>query len=227
MYALVGSGEYLPPMEVVDRELLNRLGRSARVVCLPTGAGTEGAKRISYWSQAGVDHFTKLGVQVETVPVIDRASANNPEYAGRVAQANFIYLSGGKPDYLYNTLAGSAVWDAIEAVISDRGLLAGCSAGAMIQGERFGFTGTSPGFSLWPGVMIIPHFDEIPQFMVKPLQWLSHGLTMVGVEKDTAFFHDGRNYEVIGSGGVTIWSKHHKERYTAGPIPTDVMPGVL
>ncbi len=39
--ALVGSGEYLPPMEAVDRDLIRRLEKPARVVCLPTAAGKE------------------------------------------------------------------------------------------------------------------------------------------------------------------------------------------
>ena len=46
MLALVGSGEYLPPMDPVDRILLSRLPGPPRVVCLPTAAGTEGAERI-------------------------------------------------------------------------------------------------------------------------------------------------------------------------------------
>ena len=48
--ALVGSGEYLPPMESVDRCLLSRLTGPARVACLPTAAGREGAERIEYWT---------------------------------------------------------------------------------------------------------------------------------------------------------------------------------
>ena len=46
MLALVGSGEYLPRMEPVDRRLLASLPDAPRVVCLPTAAGTEGSKRI-------------------------------------------------------------------------------------------------------------------------------------------------------------------------------------
>jgi len=42
LIALVGSGEYLPVMDDVDRFLLvnsGAQGRPARVVCLPTAAG--------------------------------------------------------------------------------------------------------------------------------------------------------------------------------------------
>ena len=48
------------------------------MVCLPTAAGTEGSERIAYWSRLGVDHFTRLGASAEAVPVIDRASADDP-----------------------------------------------------------------------------------------------------------------------------------------------------
>ena len=63
------------------------------------------------------------------MPVIDRASADDPNLAAAIAGANFVYLSGGKPDYLYRTLAGSLAWEAIQAVLAGGGLLAGCSAG--------------------------------------------------------------------------------------------------
>ena len=78
-HALVGAGEYLPNMEPVDRELLNRLGKTAKVACIPAGAGTEGAARIQYWSDVGVKHFTNLGVAVQAVEVIDRTTAEEFE----------------------------------------------------------------------------------------------------------------------------------------------------
>ena len=84
------------------------------MVCLPTAAGTEGENRIAYWSDLGVAHFKSLGVeQVEAVPVVDRPSADDPALAERIRRANFIYLSGGKPDYLLRTLKDSRALEAI------------------------------------------------------------------------------------------------------------------
>jgi cyanophycinase len=225
MLALTGSGEYLPPMEEVDRELIRRLPETARVVCLPTAAGTEGSKRIEYWSQLGVEHFTRLGAQVEALPVIDRASANDPGLAAVVSKANFVYLSGGKPNYLYDTLAGSRVWEAILAVLQQGGLLAGCSAGAMIMGEKFyGFPGLKNGFNFLPGATVVPHFDEISQSFLQPIRLAAgKNLTLLGVEGYTALAQtrteSGVQYEVLGSGGVTIWNGKGKTRYTKGPMP--------
>jgi len=114
MLVIVGSGEYLPRMEPVDSELIRRLGEPARVVCLPTAAGLEGDERIHYWSQLGIDHFTQLGATAEALPVIDRASAQNVAYAKRIEAANFVYLSGGNPAHLYDSLNNTPVWDAIK-----------------------------------------------------------------------------------------------------------------
>jgi cyanophycinase len=223
MLALVGSGEYLPPMEEVDRILLDRLPASPRVVCLPTAAGTEGPARIAYWARLGEEHFTRLGVPVQSLPVVDRASANDPALAEVVSKANFIYLSGGKPGYLFRTLESSRVWESILSVMHSGGLLAGCSAGAMILGESvFGLSGQgrNTGFRLLPGAMVVPHYDEIPGWMIAPIRgWFGRGLTMVGIEANTSLVRSGGRMEVLGSGGVTIWNKAGKTRYPKGPVP--------
>jgi len=225
MLALAGSGEYLPAMEAVDRELILRLSRALpeapRVVCLPTAAGTEGPERIGYWSRLGVEHFTRLGAQVEAVPVIDRSSANDPRWADAIRRANFVYLSGGKPPYLYDTLAGSLAWQAILTVLDSGGMLAGCSAGAMIMGEKFyGFPGLRNGFNFLPGATIVPHFDEISPSFLNPIRLLAgKTLTLLGIEGNTVLFQKNGEYEVLGSGGVTVWNHVEKRRYREGDIP--------
>jgi cyanophycinase len=221
MLAMAGSGEYLPGMDEVDRELLARLAGEPRVVCLPTAAGAEGNERIHYWSQLGIEHFQHLGAEVEALPVIDRSSADDPKLAEKIAAANFIYFSGGSPGYLMDCLAGSLAWGAVQEVLAQGGLLAGCSAGAMIQGEKFyGFPGWKPGFALLPGVTILPHYDEVPELLVRVLHPLSPGgLVLIGVEGYTALLVDEDRYEVLGSRGVTVWDHHTKTRYTRGIFP--------
>jgi len=226
MLALVGSGEYLPPMEPVDRFLIGRLPGPARVACLPTAAGTEGPERIGYWNDLGVKHFGELGARVEAVPVIDRASADDPALAARIRNANFVYLSGGRPDYLYQTLNGSLAWEAIQAVLAEGGMLAGCSAGAMVMGERIaGFLRPSPAFGLLPGSVIIPHYDEVPEWVVRGLKPLAAGgLTVYGIPAYTALVVDQHNlpqvsepargsFQVVGRGPVTVWGKDGRQRY--------------
>jgi cyanophycinase len=220
MLALVGSGEYLPPMELVDRQLIDSLGEAPRVVCLPTAAGQEGEERIGYWRDLGVQHFSRLGAQVESLPVIDRAGALETRWAERIAEANFVYLSGGRPDYLYRTFESTPVWQAILSVHEGGGVVAGCSAGAMIMGSRLmGFPGLQPAFGLIPKSVIVPHFDEIPAAFVKTVQFLAaRDKTVIGIEGNTALVVESDRYEVLGSGGVTIWNHHEHARYTAGQL---------
>jgi len=218
MLALVGSGEYLPRMEPVDRYLLEQLKSTPKVICLPTAAGKEGPERVRYWMELGKAHFTHLNASVDALPVIDPSSANNAEYAEQIRFANFVYLSGGKPDYLFQTLNGSLVWEGIMDVLNKGGVVAGCSAGAMIMGDKMpGFPGLKPAFGLLEGVIIMPHFDEIPGAMVNTLRKLvTKKLILIGIEGNTALLKGEAGYQIVGSGGVVVWKNGEKKRYTQG-----------
>ena len=91
----------------------------------------------------------------------------------------------------------------------------------MILGEKFfGFPGWKHGFDFLPGATILPHFDEIPQAMIRSLRALTGKDTiLLGIEGNTALVGSGEQYEVLGDGGVTVWSRTSKTRYTRGPLP--------
>ncbi|MEM7532550.1 MAG: Type 1 glutamine amidotransferase-like domain-containing protein [Chloroflexota bacterium] len=220
--ALLGSGEYLPQTQPIDQHLINklsnRLQRSPNVVCLPTAVGMGRKRRIRYWSTMGIQHFTHLGVPVDCVPVLDRASANNPYFAAKVAAADFVYLSGGRPDYLYHTLDNSLVWQSIQSVISRGGLLAGCSAGGMVLGERFfGLPLWRVGFGLLPNIVVIPHYDIVPFPAVHVVRWcIRNQLTLLGIDSDTALILDEGRCEVMGRGGVAIWTDSSPQYFEQG-----------
>jgi len=225
MLALVGSGEYLPSMEPVDRYVIGKLKQSPCVVCLPTAAGNEGDERISYWSRLGVEHFTRLGARVKALPVIDRESANNIQFADTIADANFIYLSGGRPAYLYDALENTRAWAAILSVLEKGGILAGCSAGAMIMGQEFfSFNGRKSGFNFLPGTAIIPHFDEIPETRRQKIcQQIGPDLMIIGIDGNTALIQiSPQSYEIAGIGKVTVIQKGENIGYPSGPLPVTV-----
>ena len=68
--ALVGSGEYLPPIEPLDHWLLGRLSEPGRVVVLPTAAAPDGPGVPERWNRMGVEHFTKLGAAVTPIMLL-------------------------------------------------------------------------------------------------------------------------------------------------------------
>ena len=229
LIALVGSGEYLPVMEEVDRHLLGSLntnGRKPRVVCLPTAAGAEGDQSVERWSSMGLRHFEKLGADVTALRIIDRQSANNEEYASVLESADLIYFSGGNPSYLYETLKDSLAWSAARRAWAGGAVYAGCSAGAMILAKRipsFRIMGTQEGFGILPAQFIVPHFDAIPAIW-KPMvsllnKQLKNGQRMIGVDEDTALVGTLQGeWRVMGKSAAHVFTRNEKRSYKAGDL---------
>ncbi len=224
--AMVGAGEYLERCREIDEHLLGLLeveGRSPRVACLPTAAARDGEKVWRGWSARGVEWFTSLGADTVAVDVVDRAGADDPAMAEQVADADLVYLSGGKPTLLHDLLHDSAVWASIDAVLRRGGILAGCSAGAMVQGGHIaGFRGGAGqnGFGLLPGTVVIPHFDEYPSMIAGVLRRVTgRGHTVVGVDGGTALVRHGEDFRAVGEGGVEVWGPEGHHRFEREAVP--------
>lgn len=214
--ALVGSGEYLPQMEEIDSLLLAGVGGSAaRVVILATAAGREEPSSPARWTQAGRDHFARLGVQVEPAGILTRADAGDPRWLPLLEAADFFYFSGGSPGHVVETLAGSPAWEVIRRRHAGGAVLAGCSAGAMafggyIAGPRAllsmaaaipwpaalrrrapGIGGWHPALGLLPRLIVLPHFDRLTKtvsrrMLARAARAIPAGVTLIGVDEDTA-----------------------------------------
>jgi cyanophycinase len=224
--ALLGSGEYLDVMNDVDRRLLAETGKSSpRVACLPTAAGQEGPTSIERWSRMGVEHFTQLGATVEAVPVVDRASADDPKWADAIRAADLIYFSGGDPGYLHRTLAGSLAWQAVEDARARGAVFAGCSAGAMIVGQylpdRFSLNfNFAPGFGWLSHCLLLPHFDRLPfRALLLPMvrRKLADGQYTLGIDENTALVgRVGGEWDVMGASRVSISTRRETHTFPAG-----------
>ena len=224
---LVGSGEYLPVMQDVDRYLLDSLvvnGRKPRVACLPTAAGREGDSSVNRWLTMGVQHFQELGAEVSPVRIIDRETANDPRWEPLLEGADLIYFSGGDPSYLYETMKGTCAWNAAQRAWKRGAIYAGCSAGAMILGHRipgFRLSGVQEGFAVVPATYIVPHFDAIPTIW-KPIVFglqrqLKNGERMIGIDEDTALIGKlGGEWIVKGRSQVHIFAAGVKTSYASG-----------
>jgi cyanophycinase len=231
LITLVGSGEYLSVMDDVDRHLLASLnlnGRKPRVVCLPTAAGREGDGSVNRWSGMGVSHFEKLGAEVHALRIIDRESADDPQWESTLENADLIYFSGGDPGYLYETMNGSRAWNAAQRAWDRGAVYAGCSAGAMIlakQMPRFRLAQTQTGFGIVPAQFIIPHFDAMP-IVFKPLTLalkaqLKDGQRMIGVDEDTALIGTlGGEWQVMGQSKVHVFTRKGEQTYESGQTLT-------
>lgn len=206
--ALLGSGEFLPGMEALDRRLL--AGRPAQVVHLPTAAGQESGRRLRYWRDLALRHFEgRIGVEVTTLGVLDSNSANDPRNVALLDGAGLIYLSGGNPGYLAEALRGSDVLTRIRNLCRNGTALAGCSAGAaaltaVAPDVRSG-EGGGLGLGIVPGLAIIPHYDVMRRWRRNMIRRFGDvtpdGVTLVGIDENTAIITDDLvSYEVYGSG---------------------------
>ncbi len=221
--ALVGSGEYLPQMTDLEGELL--AGRPPRYVQLATASVPDGPAVLERWHRLGVTQAERLGVEAVILEVGDREDANSAELASRVSGAGLIYLSGGHPGYLADTLRDTAVWAAIEQAWRDGAALAGCSAGAMaltawVPSLRHPRDGGTPGIGLLPHVRVIPHFDvfaaRLPDLITRFLIPHETSVTVLGVDEDTALVGGPNEWTVRGRQSAWRLTRDGREELTPG-----------
>ena len=196
--ALVGSGEYLPAMAALEKSLIDdgvRNGKQARYIQIPTAAGRESEDRLSYWENLGKRQGELIGVETLFLPIFNREDANNPDLAQQIKDSALMYMSGGDPHYLAQTLMGTLVWDAIVENWRGGASLAGCSAGAMVLSSHipnFRLLKSTPtaGLNLLPEIRVIPHFNKffkwIPESAAKLLLHVPDGSILIGVDELTA-----------------------------------------
>ncbi len=221
--ALVGSGEYLPEMADLEASLI--AGRAPRYVQLATAAVQDGPSVVEHWHQLGIDQAKRLGVEPVIVPVNDHDDANNPDFAELIHGAGLIYLSGGDPNYLAETLRGSLVWSAIEATWRGGAALAGCSAGAMALGAwipslRHPRKGSTAGLGLLEHLGVIPHFDafaaRVPDLLTRFVLPDESTMTVVGVDERTALVGGPTQWTVQGHQSVWRLTSKGREEFALG-----------
>ena len=223
--ALVGSGEYLPSMTQMERDLL--ADRPPRYVQLATAAAPEGEDSLRRWWALGARQAERLGVEQVVIDVRDRTDADSAELAAKVSGAGLIYLSGGNPRHLADTLRDTAVWAAVVASWRAGAALAGCSAGAMamsgwVPNLRHPRAEPGTGLGLLPHLGVIPHFDKMGRWMpdsvatavLRPVQ----GLTLLGIDEQTALVGGPHSWTVHGI--AAVWEIGHGKRqpHPAGAV---------
>jgi len=242
--ALIGGEEFSDGFEDVHASLLKDTGRiQPHVLFLPTCAADDGAEAIEYWCATAHEHFTALGASVETPRVIDQASADDPQSARLIAEADLIYFGGGYPHVAMRILPNTRVMAALLDAVQRGGLIAGSSGGAMLMGARSEVVtpelaeeigrvwehGAPPDWDPPLPEMIdclgwvahgfcAPHFNRVFSW-----KWLEHGVlaegeVMIGIDEQTALVsRTADQWEVRGHGAVTlIRDDLQPKRYAAG-----------
>lgn len=234
--ALVGSGEYLPVMSALEGALL--AGRPPRYVQVPTAAALEGEDSLARWIALGAAQAERLGVEAVPVVARDRAEADDPALAARVAGAGLVYLSGGNPPYCASTLRGTLLWQAVLDAWRGGAALAGCSAGAMsltshVPDLRHPLRDADPGLGVVPQLRVIPHFDRflgwMPELVGRFLARSPDGTEVLGIDEDTAVVWDhpgaSGSWTVHGRQAVWVLRTDGREPFRDGQV-IDLPPPV-
>jgi cyanophycinase len=206
---LEGGAEFGGRMSEPDLHALKLAGGfEVQVSIVPAAAAPD--KNHERAGQRGVQWFKRLGARnVTLLPVIDQASANQPALAAALAGSGFIYLLGGFPHYLAQTLTGSICWQAILEAYHGGAIIGGSSAGAMVLCQYYYDPNTrrlAEGLNLIRETCVIPHYDTFGK------GWLSHLMTslpehaMIGIDEETGMIDDGPDgtWNIYGKGLVTL-----------------------
>lgn len=228
--ALLGSGEFEPWSEPVDRWLLERSRNPDGVVLIaPTAAAHEGEESFAAWGAKGLEHFGRSGRPAEVLPLRTRDDAHRDDVAARLDDASLVYFSGGNPARLTEVLTGSPFWDAMCRGLSDGLPYAGCSAGVACLTEVTYDSDTQDLESVWrPGMGFVrrtlfgPHWDIVDSWVPGARDFIvgsvRDGQLFVGLDEDTAMVGDGASWSVLGRQAVHVLRHGAWTTFRAGDV---------
>jgi cyanophycinase len=226
---LEGGAEFGGRMSEPDRRTLELAGGpDAPISIIPTAAAPDNNHQRA--GNNGVNWFRSLGAHhVEALPLIDKASANDPAITTVIGQSRLIYLLGGFTGYLGETLSGSASWQAMLAAYEAGAVIAGSSAGAMVLCQYYYNPGTRQvvdGLGLVPNTCVLPHHNTFGKNWAQQLSRLLPGVVLLGIDERTGMLDDGdsgkkEGWRVYGQGAVTLYHDGVPVIYKSGASFTD------
>jgi len=218
---LEGGAEFGGRMAQPDRRALELAGGiQAQVRIIPAAAAPDNNHQRA--GTNGVRWFRSLGaLDVQALPLVDRASADLVEIAAALQSARLIYLLGGFPQHLAESLAGSLAWDAILSAYRHGAVIAGSSAGAMVLCQYYydPYAGVLlDGLNLLPDACVLPHHNTFGITWAPRLGRLLPGACLIGIDEETGLLNDGPagEWTVCGQGAVTVYEPHGQRTYHHG-----------
>jgi len=170
----------------------------------------------------GVRWFRSLGARdVESIPLIDQASAEDPKIADSLRAAKLIYLLGGFTHYLGQTLKDSQAWGATLEAYQNGAVLAGSSAGAMVLCEHYydpGRGNVERGLNLVPNACVLPHHNTFGKNWAGKLKALLPGVTLLGIDEYTGMVMEVGEWTVYGGGVVTLYRGEKIKVYSSNEM---------
>lgn len=207
---LEGGAEFGGQMAEPDRRAIELAGGPAAPVRIIPAAAAPDANHVRAGNN-GVRWFKSLGARdVAPVNLIDKASANDAAVAESLRNAKLIYMLGGFPAYLGQTLENSLAWQAVLDAYQRGAVLAGSSAGAMVLCQFYYDPDAGRvlhGLGLVHNTLVLPHHNTFGKTWASRLLAKLPGVTLLGIDEATGVLDDGHGkWSVLGRGAATLYS---------------------
>ena len=215
--ALVGGDEFREGCENMDEAILTATGKSTpTVLIIPTAAAFE---RPDVAAQNGVRHFTSLGADAHPLMALDRDDAMDAGLASEIASADLVYLTGGNPAHLLDTIAESALLNSIASALEHGAVLAGSSAGAMVMGSWMRFREWRRALGIAEGIATLPHHERAD--LDSTLRDLDASApkelnAMFGVDGRCGVLSGPDGWTALGPGSITVYRNNYWQRFGDG-----------
>ena len=207
---LEGGAEFGGGMSVPDLRGMELAGGLNAPICIiPTAAAPDHNHKRA--GNNGIRWFKSLGAtNVFGVDVINSISANDKSLAASIRNSKLIYLLGGFPRHLGETLANSLCWQAALDAYEKGAVIAGSSAGAMVLCEHYYDPNERKllrGLNLIPNACVLPHHNRYGKAWAKQLKQVLPHAILLGVDERTGMVNDtDGKWTVYGTGEVTVYS---------------------
>jgi cyanophycinase len=206
---LAGGAEFGGRMSEPDRRAIELAGGFDAPICIiPAAAAPDNNHKRA--GNNGIRWFQSLGAKnVFAVDVIDSASANDSALAASIRASRLVYLLGGFPRHLGETLANSLCWRAALDAHEKGAVIAGSSAGAMVLCEYYYDPYEKKllrGLNLIHNACVLPHHNNFGKSWAKQLIQLLPDVTLIGIDERTGMINDVDGmWHVHGEGKVTLY----------------------
>jgi cyanophycinase len=229
VFGLLGSGEFDPWAEEVDRWLLDHSSSgSKRALVLPTASAPEGDDVFDRWGNKGLEHYRRMGFEAKVLPLKTREDAMREDLAEELADAGLVFFSGGNPRFLVEVLQDTPFWRELLEAMNRGTAFGGCSAGVAFLGDsapdssRMGMDPSifGPGMALFPAIEFAPHWDALDRYVPGMQSFIRSAIPPehlhVLIDEDTAMVGDDETWTVMGRGQVTVGRGETERAYSAG-----------
>jgi cyanophycinase len=211
---IIGGAEDKQGDRLILREFVRRSGGVKAHIAVMTAA-------TGYPREVGdeyTDIFEKLGAEsVKVVHTEDRKDSEREESLDIIAEATGIFFTGGDQLRIVEFIKDTSLDKAIHKRYQEGAVIGGTSAGAAMMPDQMIVSGASvsnptldavsigPGMGFLPGILVDQHFAQrgrlgrlLAALVLEPAD------IGLGIDEDTAIVVQDDEFEVIGSGSITV-----------------------